>query len=446
LLRRVGLFDATMIVMGGIVGAGIFINPYVVARQVHTPVLILSVWVAGGVVAMLGAFIYAELAARMPNVGGQYAYLRDAFHPLAGFLYGWVLLLVIQAGGMAAVTITFARYFLELTGWAVSDRIVAVVTIALLTIVNCLGVKAGSRVQSILMLLKIGAIATLILAGLFLVREPFTILHPVLDRPPSIDLVTALGAAMVPVLFAFGGWQTANFIATEIKDPRRNLSRALVMGVAGVIVLYLGVNFVCVRALGAAGLAASTVPASSVMRLTMGSTGARLIALGIAVSTLGFLSQSVLTAPRVYFAMASDGLFFRAVARIDAKTHVPVLAIVMQSVLTLVIALSGSYEKILNYVVSIDFIFFGLTGASLFAFRRREAKLPLSKRQEDCGYRVPGHPYTTALFVAACWLVVFNTVYKYPSNTLLGIGILALGVPVYAFWARRKKQWSNEQV
>jgi len=431
LLRRVGLFDATMIVMGGIVGAGIFINPYVVARQVHTPVLILGVWVAGGVVAMLGAFIYAELAARMPNVGGQYAYLRDAFHPLAGFLYGWVLLLVIQTGGMAAVTITFARYFLELTGWPFSEKLVAVATITALTVVNCLGVKAGSRVQSVLMLLKIGAIAALVLAGLFLVRAPFPVTHPVLDRPVSVDLVTALGAAMVPVLFAFGGWQTANFIATEIKDSRRNLSRALVLGVAGVIVLYFGVNYVCVRALGADGLAASTVPASAVMRLTLGSAGARLIALGIAVSTLGFLSQSVLTAPRVYFAMASDGLFFRAVARVDAKTHVPVLAIVMQSVLTLVIALSGSYEKILNYVVSIDFIFFGLTGASLFVFRRRDS--------DGEGYRVPGHPWTTGSFVVSCWLVVGNTIYRYPANTVLGLGILALGVPVYWFWARKKR-------
>lgn len=436
LRRSLGLFDATMLVMGGIVGAGIFINPYVVARQVHSPVLILLVWVGGGVVAMLGAFIYAELAARMPNVGGQYAYLRDAFHPLAGFLYGWVLLLVIQTGGMAAVTITFARYFLELTGWPVSEKLVAIATIALLTLINCFGVKAGSRVQSVLMVLKIGAIGILIAAGLFLVRAPYPVSHPILDRPPSLDLLTAMGAAMVPVLFAFGGWQTANFIATEIKDPRRNLSRALVLGVAGVIVLYFGVNFICVRALGAEGLAASTIPASAVMHLTLGNSGARLIALGIAVSTLGFLSQSVLTAPRVYFAMASDGLFFRAVARVNAKTQVPVLAIVMQSALTLVIALSGSYEKILNYVVSIDFIFFGLTGASLFVFRRRD-------HEAGEGYRVPGHPWTTAIFVAACWLVVINTVYKYPSNTLLGLGILALGVPVYGLWARQKELASD---
>jgi len=441
LLRQVGLFDATMIVMGGIVGAGIFINPYVVARQVRTPLLILAVWAAGGVVAMLGAFVYAELAALMPDVGGQYAYLREAFHPIAGFLYGWVLLLVIQTGGMAAVTVTFARYFLELTGWPVSERVVAVVTIVALTIVNCLGVKLGSRVQSILMLLKIGAIGTLVFAGLFLVRSPHALLRPVLDRPPSLDLATAIGAAMVPVLFAFGGWQTANFIAAEIKEPRRNLTRALILGVAGVVALYLGVNYVCVRALGAQGLAETTVPASSVMRMAMGNTGARLIALGIAISTLGFLSQSVLTAPRVYFAMARDGLFFRSVARLSERTHVPVIAIMMQSVWTLVIALSGSYEKILNYVVSMDFIFFGLTGASIFVFRRREVR----SRSDEFGaptkhrYRVPGHPYTTGLFVVICWLVVANTLYKYPANSFLGVGILALGVPVYAYWARKQR-------
>ena len=319
LLRQVGLFDATMIVMGGIVGAGIFINPYVVAQQVHTSLLILGVWIIGGIVAMLGAFVYAELAARRPAVGGQYAYLREAFHPVVGFLYGWVLLLVIQTGGMAAVTVTFARYLLELTGWTISERLIVVVTIVALTVINCMGVKLGSRMQSVLMLLKIGAIAGLIGAGLFLVHSPHPLLHPALDRPPSLELLTAVGAAMVPVLFAFGGWQTTNFIAEEIKDPRRNLSRALVLGVAGVIILYVGVNFVCVRTLGPQGLADTRVPATAVMRVAMGDSGARLIALGIAISTLGFLSQSVLTAPRVYFAMARDGSFFRGVAKVTER-------------------------------------------------------------------------------------------------------------------------------
>ena len=425
-----------MIVMGGIVGAGIFINPYVVALQLHTPFLILGVWIAGGVLALLGAFVYAELAARRPAVGGQYAYLREAFHPVVGFLYGWVLLLVIQTGGMAAVTVTFARYLLELTDWRISERVLVVLTMLVLTIVNCLGVKLGSRMQSVLMLLKIAAIVGLIAAGLFLVRAPHPLLHPLLDRPPSLDLVTAIGAAMVPVLFAYGGWQTTNFIAEEVKDPARNLSRALVLGVAGVIVLYVGVNFVCVRTLGPQALADTRVPATAVMHATMGDAGARLIALGIAVSTLGFLSQSVLTAPRVYFAMARDGLFFRSVARVTQRTHVPAVAIVLQSAWTIVVALSGRYEQILNYVVSMDFLFFGLTGASLFVFRRREAKVG-SERQ--LVYRAPGHPFTTGIFVLVSWLVVVNTIYKYPKNSLLGVFILLLGIPVYAFWARRRK-------
>ena len=436
LLRQVGLFDATMIVMGGIIGAGIFINPYVVAQQLHTPFLILGAWIAGGVVAMLGAFVYAELAARRPQVGGQYAYLREAFHPAVGFLYGWVLLLVIQTGGMAAVTVTFARYLLELTGWAAPERLIVVLTIAALTIVNCLGVKLGSRVQSMLMLLKIAAIVGLIAAGLFRVRSPHPLLHPVLDRAPSLDLVTAIGAAMIPVLFAFGGWQTSNFIAEEVKEPRKNLSRALVMGVAGVIVLYIGVNFVCVRTLGPQGLADTRAPATAVMRIAMGGAGARLIALGIAVSTLGFLSQSVLTAPRVYFAMSRDRLFFRSVAKVTEHTHVPVVAIILQSVWTIVVALSGRYEQILNYVVSMDFLFFGLTGASLFVFRSREAKTTDRRMR---GYRAPGHPFTTGVFVLVSWLVVINTIYKYPRNSLLGMAILVLGLPVYAFWASKQK-------
>ncbi len=425
-----------MIVMGGIVGAGIFINPYVVAEQVHTPLLILGAWIAGGVVAMLGAFVYAELAARRPAVGGQYAYLREAFHPAIGFLYGWVLLLVIQTGGMAAVTVTFARYLLELTSWPISERAVAVLTIVLLTAINCLGVKLGSRMQSVLMVLKIAAIAGLIAAGLFRVRSPHPLLHPLLDRTPSLDLLTALGAAMVPVLFAFGGWQTSNFIAEEIQQPEKNLSRALLLGVAGVIVLYVGVNFVCVRTLGPSGLANTRVPATAVMRAAMGDAGARLIALGIAVSSLGFLSQSVLTAPRVYFAMARDGLFFQSVARVTRRTHVPAVAIILQSVWTIVIALSGRYEQILNYVVSMDFLFFGLTGASLFIFRSREER---AGGKPYLGYRAPGHPLSTAVFVLVSWLVVLNTIYKYPKNSLLGMSILLLGLPVYAFWASRQK-------
>jgi basic amino acid/polyamine antiporter, APA family len=441
LVRRVGLFDATMVVMGGIVGSGIFINPYVVARRVHTPALIVAAWAAGGLVAMLGAFIYSELADRMPDVGGQYAYLRAAYDPALGFLYGWVLLLVVQTGGMAAVTVTFARYFLELTGLHLSDRTVALLALALLTLINCLGVKLGSRVQSALMVLKIAAILGLIGAGFFLIRAPHPVLHPVLDEPVSFGLLTSFGAAMIPVLFAYGGWQTANFIAGEIKDPRKNLPRALLIGVAGVIALYVTVNMVCVRSLGPSDLAETTVPATAVMRLALGERGATLIALGIAISTLGFLSQSILTAPRVYFAMAADGVFFRSVASVNARTHVPVVAIVLQSVWTAVVALSGRYEEILNYVVSMDFLFFGLTATSVFVFRHRDRmQLSATGDEQRTGYRVPGHPFTTGAFVLISWLVVALTIYKYPANSLLGMLILLLGLPVHAFWHRRLRQ------
>jgi APA family basic amino acid/polyamine antiporter len=450
LARELGLFDSTMLVMGGIVGAGLFINPYVVAERVHSPVLILAAWVAGGVVAMLGAFIYAELADRMPDTGGEYAYLRGCYHPLVGFLFGWVTLLVVMTGGMAAVAVTFARYFLELTGWPVSERVVVVVALAVLTIVNCLGAKLGSRVQSMLMVMKIVVIAGVILSGLLLIAHPFPVTHPVLppqtERPGPLGLVAAFGSAMIPVLFAYGGWQTSNYIASEIRDPRRNLTRALMIGVAGVIVLYVAMNVVCVRALGADGLAQTKVPATAVMRLALGDVGAKLVALGIAVSTLGFLSQSILTGPRVYFAMANDGLFFRSVARVTRKTQVPAAAIILQSCWTAVIALSGSYEQILNYVVSTNFIFFGLSASCLFILRRRDARsTDIGTKQRTAGFRAPGHPYTTLLFIAACWLVVADTIYKYPANSLIGFAILILGLPVYAGWRYWNQQRTRTQ-
>jgi basic amino acid/polyamine antiporter, APA family len=427
LARRLGLFDATMIVMGGIVGSGIFINPYVVAAQVHTPFLILGAWIAGGAIALAGAFVYAELAARRPGSGGQYAYLRDAFHPAVAFVYGWTLLLVTQTGGMAAVAVTFARYFLEITRVHVSEAWIAAGALATLTIVNCLGVRAGANVQSALMILKIVAIAVLVAAGLFLVR-PGASTTPLLDRPVSIDLAIAFGAAMTPVLFAYGGWQTSSFVAAEMKNSTRDLPRALIIGVCGVILLYVSVTYVCVRVLGAEGLARTTAPASAVMRAALGESGARFIATGIAISTLGFLSQGMLTAPRVYFAMAEDRVFFKSVAWIHPRTAAPAVAIALQGVVATIIALTGRYEQILNYVTSVDFILFGMTGVALLVFRKRQP-------QSD-GFRAPGH-YLTGAFVVACFLVVTGTVLKYPANSAAGLAILAAGVPVYFLWRRK---------
>ncbi|HEU5459977.1 MAG TPA: amino acid permease [Pyrinomonadaceae bacterium] len=433
LARRLGLFDATMIVMGGIIGSGIFMNPSVVALQVHTPFLILGAWVLGGLFALAAAFIWAELAALRPDVGGQYAYLREAFHPGVAFVYGWVLLLVIQTGGMAAVAVTFARYFVELTNIPIAHAYFAAIVLATLTMINCLGVRAGSTVQSILMVLKIVAIAALVVCG-FLFAERTAVTSEMLDRPPSADLLTAFGAALVPVIFAYGGWQTATFVAGEIKEPRKNLPRGLILGVTGVVLLYLAANVVYISVLGTEGLAASKAAASDVMRNALGDFGARAIAAGIAISTAGFLSQSMLTAPRVYFAMAKDGLFFNQVGTVNPRTRAPIVAIALQGLLAIVIALLGTYDRILNYVVSVDVIFFGLTACCIFIFRKRQ---PVTDGKIT---RVPGHPFTTIIFIVVCALVVINTVYRYPDNTLVGIAIMIAGVPAYLFWRWRKSK------
>jgi APA family basic amino acid/polyamine antiporter len=421
LARRLGVFDATMIVMGGVVGSGIFINPYVVARLVPDPVQILGAWIFGGLIALAGGFLYAELAERRPQFNGQYAYLRDAYHPAVAFLYGWVLLLVIQTGGMAAVAVTFARYFLSLTGLGWNDSAVAAAMLAVLTLVNCLGVKAGATVQSVLMVLKIVAISGLVICGLlFGSRGSF----------PSIRMdfnFQIFGAAMTPVLFAYGGWQTASFVAAEMKDPKRDLRRAMILGVIGVVALYVSINCIYLWILGPIGLAQSQTPASTVMEKILGSTGARLTAVAITISTLGFLSQAMLTAPRVYFSMAADGLFFRQVARVSESTQAPVAAIVLQGIFAAIIAMSGGYEQILSYVVPVDFFFIGLTAASVLVFRKRDDR------------RVTRNPLVAIAFVLASWWIVVSTIRASPVESGVGLGILAAGLPAYWFWRSRSR-------
>lgn len=427
LARRLGLFDATMIVMGGIIGSGIFINPYLVARQLHTRALILSAWALGGWIALSGGFIWAELAARRPQLGGQYAYLREAYHPSVAFIYGWTLLMVTQTGGMAAVAVTFARYFLEVTHIRIADGIIAVLVLAILTVINCWGVRAGSTAQNLLMTTKILAIGAIVVCGIAFAGRP----HPAATQATPLgawDFLKTAGAALTPIAFSYGGWQTSSFMSAELRDPRRDLTRGLLIGVLGVVVLYLSMNFAYLRVLGPDGLAATTTPASTAMQVAIGPRGAAFTAAAIAISTAGFLSQGMLTAPRVYFAMAEDRLFFRSVAFVSKRTQVPVVAIALQGVLASIIALSGRYEQILNYVISSDFIFFGLTASTLFVFRRR------GRGAEKVAYLTPGHPWTTGLFIAASALIVIGTVVTHPKESFVGWAILASGIPVYLFW------------
>jgi APA family basic amino acid/polyamine antiporter len=337
---------------------------------------------------------------------------------------------------MAAVAVTFARYFIELTGIAFRDWMIASAALAFLTVVNCLGVRAGSTLQSVLMVLKIAALIALIGFGLGV--RPAGAGSAQADSP-EVDqwsVTTAFGAALVPVLFAYGGWHTANFIAGEMREPRKNLPRALVLGVIGVVVLYLSVNYVYVISLGVEGLAAAQAPASEVMRLVLGERGARLIAIGIALSTLGFLSQSILTAPRVYFAMAEDGLFFKSVGRLHPRSRVPVVAIGLQGAVAIAIACSGTYKEILNYVVSVDSIFFGVSAACLFALRK-SAAAPGDSTPTGKTLRV-SNPIVF-LFIAAEWLVAASAIYKDPRNSAIGLAILLAGIPIYFYWRGRNR-------
>jgi len=478
LARRIGLFDATMLVIGGIVGAGIFRNPHVVAKEVHAPFLILGAWVFGGLIAMAGAFIYAELTASRPAVGGQYAYFKEAYHPALAFVYGWALLLVIQTGGMAAVSITFADYSVQmartlgaaglvesmdsigrlLPGTDPSQpgsgagKLVAILALAALTFINCLGVRLGTAVQTTLTVLKMLAIVGLVGCGIFLLKPASGAGTTAAADATGFDAIRQFGAAMVPVLFAYGGWQTAAFIGGEVKNPKRNLPLGLIFGVLGVIALYLSVNWVCLRALGTTGLAQTPTPAADVAKLALSERGSFLISAGIIVSTLGFLSQGMLTAPRVYYAMAEDGLFFRVLARIHPETQVPVAAVALQGLTAVIIALSGRYEQILNYVISVDFIFYGLTATCVFVFRRRDRVEPNAETvctdegSESAGgagaarrrFRIPGHPFTTLFFIASCWLVVLNLVFKYPKDSFFGLVIMLAGIPAYLYWRRRQ--------
>jgi basic amino acid/polyamine antiporter, APA family len=434
LARRLGLFDMTMLSMGSIIGTSIFIVPQVVAKNVSARVgWILAAWILGGAAAIVGAFISAELASTRPFAGGTYVYLRDAYHPGVAFLYGWCLLLVMQTGAMASVAVIFARYLNELAGTSIPESIITTVVIAVLSVINCLGVRTGSTVQNLLMACKIAAIGALIICGWVLAGSHWTgPPHTQSPAPQGLESLAGFGAAMVSVLFCYGGWQMAAFLAGEVRNPEVTVPRGLVMGVTGVIVLYLGVNAVCARSLGGA-LASTPAPASAVMRMALGERGAAIIAAGIAISALGYLSQATLTSPRVYYAMAADGLFFKSVAWLHPRTRVPIFAILLQGGCAIIIALSGRYHEILNYVMSVDTFFSLLTIGSIFIFRRR-----ISQTARVQAFRVPGHPVTTVLLMTVYAGVAVSLFYKFPSNGLMGISIALTGVPVYFLWQRRK--------
>jgi len=435
--RRLGLFSGTMAVIGGIIGGGIFRTPAAVAQRVGSPFLFLLAWVLGGLIALIGAFCFGELGQRQPKAGGGYVYLRETFGPLAGFLYGWTLLLVMTTGAMAAVAITFADYFLSLTGLDPSLRVpLAVGAIVLLAGINYVGVKPAAITQNIFTILKLVALTVMIVAGLAIVA---LIPSLPLARPgPSLPVgeglggvVATLGVALVPIVFTYGGWQQTNFIAEEIIDPERNLPRALVLGVVGVVAVYLLANITYLRVLGLDGLAASTAPAADVMRQALGNAGARFIAAGIAASTFGFLNLVILVTPRVLQAMAADGVFFPRLARLHPVYRTPTAAILVMAVWSILLTLSGTFGQLVDYVSFGDWLFFGLTVAGLFVFRARDTSPAVGK------FRVPGYPVTPALFVLAAGYVVVSAVISNPKNAVIGSALILLGIPVFLYWKAR---------
>ena len=428
--RRLGLFSGTMAVVGGIIGSGIFVNPQIVADRVGSGPLTLLAWALGGGIALIGAFCYGELGCRSPKAGGGYIYLRDAWGPLPAFLYGWALLLVMTTGATAAVAVTFARYALPLLGVGAGATVpVAVGAIVLLAGINYVGVRPGAVTQNVFTVLKLAALAVLIVVGLLIALPAAGPVSPETHAPAG-GVFIAIGSALVPVLFTCGGWQQTNFIAEEIIEPEKNLPRALVLGVVIVVAVYLLANVAYLRVLGVAGLAASKTPAADVMSRLVGPFGDTLIRAGIAASTFGFLNLVILVTPRVYQAMAADGVFFPWIAKLHPVYRTPAWAIGVQAAWAIVLTLTKSYAQLNDYVVFGDWIFFGSTVATLFVYRARE------RRGEGSApvFQTPGYPVLPVLFVLSAVYVVASSVGQNLKNAAIGTGLLLLGVPVFLFW------------
>ncbi|HXV62592.1 MAG TPA: amino acid permease [Vicinamibacteria bacterium] len=433
--RRLNLFDGTMLVIGGIIGAGIFLNPSIVAERTGTAGLTLTVWAIGGAVALIGAMCFGELGARHPQAGGSYVYLREVFGPLPAFLYGWTYLVVVNSGGIAAVGMTFAGYACRLAALPeLYIKPVAIGALFLLSAINTLGIRPGATTINIFTVLRLAALAALIATGLIFVSrggELDALASTEPDAAGSGGLLGIVGAALLPVLFSYGGWQHSNHVAGEIARPEENLPRALLAGVTVVVTVYMLANVAYLHALGVEGLASSTAPAADTMTAVVGPMGGSLMGVGIMCSTFGFLSLVILAGPRIYQAMADDGVFFAAAARLHPRYRTPAGAIVVQGIWAVVLILSGTYGQLLDYVVFGDWIFFGLTVATLFIYRRRGAA------PNGTAVYVWGYPWTPTFFVLISIFAVVSSVLSNPTNAAIGTVLIGLGVPVFLFWKRK---------
>jgi APA family basic amino acid/polyamine antiporter len=431
--RVLNLTDIISIVVGGVIGSGIFLVPAKIALEVKSPLLMLLVWVVGGFLSFLGALAFAELGAAMPEAGGMYVYLREAYGPLLSFLFGWTLFLVIDSGAIATLAVAFSAnylpYFFKMT--PLMSKILAVVFILFLAAVNYVGVRWGANLQNLLTLIKVGAIAG-ICGVIFIFGHGQT--KNFLEPQPgkfSLDLLSAFGVAMVATFWAYKGWESATYSAGEVKQPDRNMPLGLLFGLSLVIGLYLLANLAYLYVLPASVIAATPRVAAEAMKVAVGQLGASIISFVILFSIMGAANQNLICSPRVYFAMSRDGLFFKSIARVHPRFLTPHVSIIFISLWSIILSLSGTFEQLFTYVVFGQWLFFGLTGAAVFVLRKKRPDLPRP-------YRTWGYPVTPAIFVLAALLISVNSLVKEFWNSMAGLGIILLGLPAYFYWKSKQ--------
>jgi basic amino acid/polyamine antiporter, APA family len=444
LVRALGAWDGALITIGAVVGTGIFLTTSDMARALPHPGLIVLVWLVGGLLTLAGALTYAELGVLFPRAGGIYDFLKEAYGPLWGFLYGWASFFVIMSGGIAALAVGFGEYlgsffpFLSTSHVLVSaplgpwrwtlngGQLAGLGAILLLTVVNQFGVKEGAWVQNGLTVLKLGGIAVFLVAAL---AWPSPL--PVASGGVPPHALTGFGVAMIAALWTYDGWYGLTFSAGEMKDPGRNLPLGIILGTAGVAALYVLVNLVYVRTLSIEEMASHPRVAEAVAAALMGPVGARLLSAVVVVSAFGCVSATILYSSRIYQPMAVDGIFFRSLAVIHPRYRTPVRSLWAQSAWAMVLTASGTYEQLFTYVVFAALLFHVATGAAVFVLRRTRPEAPRP-------YRVWGYPVVPTLFILSSLLLVQNTFLEKPRESVLGLILVALGVPAYVFWRRRK--------
>ena len=439
-LRRIlGMWDLVLMIIGTVIGSGIFLVPGAVLRAVGNSVpLGLTVWLAGGILSLLGALTYGELSSMKPRAGGLYVYIRDCFGPFPAFLFGWTLFFVISSGSIATLAVAFGNYlgeFLQLSAW--ETKSVALLVILVITAVNVRGTRQSADLLNVTTAIKVTAMLVVSAVLLWQGRNP---IFGSGDQTDHQSLgVSGFGLAMISVLWAYEGWQYVTYSAGETINPQRTFPLAFLIGSAALIAIYLFANLGYVAALGASGVAGSTRVAATALGAVVSHGAGKIVAIAILISMFSAANSIMLNAPRVYYAMARDGLFFHSLSQVHPRFGTPALAVGAAGIWSAVLAASGTFEQLLTYVVFIGWIFYALAAASIFIYRKRapEAARP---------YRVPAYPWTPMVFILAAMALVGNTIATQPVRAAIGLGIVFLGAPAYAFWRRTAKLTNMEEI